>query len=113
MTEREKKLVEKICKNVNSPLKPQIETMVQVVLSLQKQLEDNYDNYLSQPLSISVTVGTGETINRANPFVQEYRALFKDYLAAIKQLKEIIDDVSVVEELDALSSVKERFKIAK
>jgi len=113
MTESEKKLVEKICKNVNSPLKPQIETMVQVVLSLQKQLEDNYDKYLSQPLSISVTVGTGETINRANPFVQEYRALFKDYLAAIKQLKEIIDDVSVVEELDALSSVKERFKIAK
>ena len=113
MTEKEKKFVEKVCKNVESPLRPQIETIVQVVLSLQTQLEENYDEYLTQPLSISVTVGTGETINRTNPFCTEYRALFKDYINAVKQLKELIDDVAVEEEITALSSVKEKFKIAK
>jgi hypothetical protein len=113
MTEKEKKFVEKVCKNIDSPLRPQIETIVQVVLSLQTQLEENYNEYLTQPLSISVTVGTGETISRANPFCAEYRALFKDYIAAVKQLKELIADVAVEEELTALASVKERFKIAK
>lgn len=106
-------LVQKICKNVNSPLRPQIETMTKIVLSLQKQLDDNYARYLTEPLSLSVTVGTGETINRANPFCAEYRALFKDYVNSLKQLKELIDDVSVEEELNSLASIKDRFKIAK
>ena len=113
MTQQENELVKKICKNINSPLKPQIETLASVVISLQKTLEDNYDEFLEQPLSISVTVGTGELVNRSNPLVQEYRAVFKDYINAVKQLKEIIDDVGVEEELNALASAKERFKIAK
>src|SRR5574344_893229 len=99
MTSKEKNLVDKICKNVSSPLKPQIETVVASVLAMQTQLEDSHDDYLTQPLSIQVPVGTGETVNRANPFVSEYRALFKDYVAALKSLKELIDDASVEEEI--------------
>ena len=113
MTNKEKNIVNKICKNVNSPLKPQIETVVASVLAMQTQLEDNHDEYLTQPLSIQVTVGTGETINRANPFVAEYRALFKDYAAALKSLKELIDDVSVEEEINTLSSIKDKIRIVK
>ena len=113
MTNKEKALVSKICKNVNSPLKPQIETVVASVLAMQTQLEDNHDDYLTQPLSIQVTVGTGETINRANPFVAEYRALFKDYVAALKSLKDLMAAETVVADLTALSKVKEKFKIAK
>lgn len=113
LTDLENDLVQKICKNVNSPLRPQIETMTRVVLSLQKQLDENYDKYLNQPLSLEVTVGTGEVINRANPFVQEYRALFKDYVNSLKQLKELIDDVSIEEEINSLASIKDRLKIAK
>lgn len=113
MTDTEKKLVEKICKNVNSPLKKQIETIAAVTLSLQKQLEDNYADYLTQPLSISVVVGTGETVKRANPYVQEYRALFRDYISSVKQLAELIDDANAEEEINALVSIKDKFKIAK
>lgn len=113
MTAKEKNLVDKICKNVDSPLKSQIETVVVSVLAMQIQLEENHDKFLKQPLSISVTVGTGEIINRANPFVSEYRALFKDYVAALKSLKELIAAEGVVADLSALTKVKEKFKIAK
>lgn len=113
LNDLEKELVTKICKNVNSSLKPQLETMTRVVLSLQRQLEENYPRYLSEPLSLNVVVGTGETINRANPFCIEFRALFKDYVNSLKQLKELIDDVSIEEEINSLTSIKDRFKIAK
>lgn len=113
MTVKEKNLVDKICKNVNSPLKPQIETVVASVLAMQTQLEENHDEFLTQPLSISVTVGTGETINRVNPFVQEYRTLFKDYMNALVQLTKLIDDASVEEEINALSSIKDKIRLVK
>lgn len=113
MTVKEKNLVDKICKNVNSPLRSQIETVVESVLAMQTQLEDNHDEFLTQPLSIQVTVGTGETINRANPFVQEYRTLFKDYMNALVQLTKLIDDAGVEEEINALSSIKDKIRLVK
>jgi len=113
MIAKEKNLVDKICKNVNSPLRSQIETVVESVLAMQTQLEDNHDEFLTQPLSIQVTVGTGEIINRANPFVQEYRTLFKDYMNALVQLTKLIDDVSVEEEINTLSSIKEKIRLVK
>lgn len=110
---KEEELVAKICKNIDSPLKAQIETMVKTIFALQKKLEENYDEYLTQPISLNVTVGTGETVSRANQFVIEYRNIYKDYCRSLKELKELIDEVSIEEELNALSSIKERFKLVK
>lgn len=113
MTKEEKELVEKICKNVNSPLRPQIETVVKTILALQKKLEEHYDEYLEQPMSVVVTVGTGETVHRTNPFCAEYRSTLKDYIFTIQQLNKLVDDVSVEEEINALSSIKDKIRLVK
>ena len=113
MTKEEKILVEKICKNVQSEFRSQVETAVHTMLSLQKKLEDSYDEYSQQPLSLTMTLGTGEPVTRPNPFVSEYRALFKDYMNAIINLKNLIEDVSVEEEINTLANIKEKIHLVK
>lgn len=113
MTKKEEQLVTKICQNADSVLRPQIETVAKSVLAMQTQLEENYNEYITQPLSIEVVKGDGEIISRANPYVQEYRALLKDYTSAIKQLQELTNGVKVEQEMNALVNMKEKFKIAK
>ncbi len=113
MTNDERELVEKICSNVNSPLRPQIETVVATTLALQKKLDDNYDEYLNQPMSLTVTVNTGEVIRRANPFVSEYRSTFKDYANALRDLKKLCEDVGIEEEISSLAKMKEKLNIGK
>lgn len=113
MNNEEREFVEKICKNVDSKLRSQVETVVQTVLVLQKKLDDNYEEYLDAPLSLNMTLGNGESTTRANPFVQEYRTLFKDYMNALVQLTKLIDDVSVEEEINTLSSIKEKIRLVK
>lgn len=113
MAKKKINITESICKNVKSPLKLQIETMTNSLLALQKKLDDNYDEYLEQPLSTTTVVNTGSAVRRPNPFVQEYRATYRDYIAALKALKEITSESGNIQDIDTLVNAKERFKIAK
>lgn len=113
MTKKEEQLVAQICGKVNSPLKSQIETVARSVITLQAKLEENSERYMNEPLSVQIVKGDGEIIDRTNPFVQEYRSMLKDYMAAIKQLQELTNAVGVEKELNALVDMKEKFKIAK
>ena len=61
------KQAEKMCESVSEELKPQAIVLAQ-----------------------EVTVGTGETILRANPIVQEYRATVREYAQALEKLNSLI-----------------------
>ena len=47
------------------------------------------DKFESAELTYDAEMGDGRTITRANPFVQEYRALVKDFGVALKTYSEI------------------------
>ena len=55
-------------------------------------------------------MGDGRLVERANPIVQEYRALVRDYASAIKSYKDITNREEDVE-VDQLGDLRSRFKV--
>ena len=88
------------------------ETLMRTILSLQKKLEANEKDFIEQPLMIAVEVGDGRIVPRANPFVQEYRAMVRDFAAALKAYKEITGDKDSAQ-VSSLDSIRSKFKVAK
>ena len=90
------KQAEKMCESVSEELKPQAIVLAEAVLTLQKKIKKQTPVYNKQPLAQEVTVGTGETILRANPIVQEYRATVREYAQALEKLNALIKKSSDV-----------------
>ena len=88
------------------------ETLMMTILSLQKKLEDNEERFLREPLMVWVETGDGRDVPRANPFVQEYRAMIRDFAAAIKAYKEITGEKDSAQ-VSSLESIRSKFKVAK
>ena len=84
------KQAEKMCESVSEELKPQALVLAESILALQKKIEDQTPIYDTQPLAQWVTVGTGETIMRSNPIVQEYRATVREYAQALTKFNALI-----------------------
>lgn len=66
-----------------------IKTLTEAAIAMQEKIEQTTPLLEVMSLHQSVTVGTGETVMRANPQIQEYRALIRDYTQTIKSLKEL------------------------
>ena len=88
------------------------ETLMMTILSLKKKLEDNEKRFQEEPLMVWVETVDGRDVPRANPFVQEYRAMIRDFAAAIKAYKEITGEKDSVQ-ISSLESLRSRFKVTK
>jgi len=88
------------------------DTLMKAILSMQKKLEDNEKRFLEEPLRVWVENANGIDVPKPNPFVQEYRALVRDFSAAIKAYKEITAETESAE-VSSLDSIRARFKVAK
>ena len=104
---------EKICANVDADIKPQVETLAKAVLAMQAKIDQQIPIYEQMPLAQQVTVGTGEKMLRQNPAVQEFRATVRDYSQALNNLKTIVDHNEEPVEIDDITDVKRKFKLAK
>ena len=101
MNARQKKLYQK------SP-----EALLEAILSMQKKLADNKELFADAPLSVEAEMGDGRYIQRANPDVQEYRALVRDFSSALKAYKDIVGKMDAPE-VDSLGDIRARFRVAK
>ena len=88
------------------------ETLMKAILSLQKKLEDNEARFLQEPLRLWVENANGIDVPKPNPFVQEYRAMIRDFSAALKAYKEITGEKDEPE-ISSLENIRSRFKVAK
>ena len=88
------------------------ETLMRAILSLQKKLIDNEELFQEAPLSVEVEMNDGRLVPRANPDVQEYRAMVRDFAAALKTYKDITGEQDTPE-VSSLDSIRSRFRIAK
>ena len=102
---------EKMCKGISPALRPQALTLAQSLLTLQKKIEQQSPTYETEPFVQLVTVGTGETIMRSNPFVQEFRATVREYASTLKTFKELVDAKSKSAENSPLDNLKSRYNI--
>ena len=92
--------------------KQNIETLKLAILAMRQKIIDNENKFADAPLTIEVEMGDGRNVQRANPMVQEYRALVKDYSSALKTYEDLTGehDVPEVKNLEAL---RNKFKVAK
>ena len=88
------------------------ETLMKAILSMQEKLIKNEKDFIEAPLMVEVEMGDGRNVPRANPFVQEYRAMIRDFAAAIKAYKEITGEKDSAQ-VSSLESIRSKFKVAK
>lgn len=113
MKEKENKQASDIVKNVNGQLKPQALTLARAVLAMQAKIEQQIPEYENMALAQQVTVGTGETVLRQNPAIQEFRATVRDYSQALNNLTNMIKDAPQEAKTSDLSSIRNMIKVAK
>ena len=94
------------------PYKKASETLQKAILSMQRKITKNKTDFLNAPLTIEAEMGDGRTIERANPFVQEYRALVRDYASAMRAYKDITGTKGG-SETSQLDDIRAKFKVAK
>ena len=104
---------ETICGSVSPDIREQAVTLANAVLTMQKKIEQQIPIYEQMPLAQQVKVGTGETMLRANPATQEFRATVRDYAQALNSLNDILENKKQPAEVSNLDDFRKRFNIAK
>lgn len=102
---------EELCKDVDSSIRPQVVTLANAVLSMQKKIEKHSPELAEMPLTQEVVVNTGETVIRANPAIGEFRALVRDYTTALKSLRDIVGEQGQGDNGSSLDSLRNKFKV--
>jgi hypothetical protein len=104
---------ERICANVSADVKPQAITLANAVLAMQNKIEQQIPEYEQMPLAQHVTLGTGETMLRQNPAVQEFRATVRDYSQALNNLQNILENHKTSPKVTSLNDMRNKLKAAK
>ena len=86
------------------------ETLKKAILEMQEKIISEEGRLINEPLMLEVEKGDGNTVNRANPYVQEYRALVKDYGAALRTYNELYGSEEA-EPDDKLADIRSRLKV--
>lgn len=94
-------------------IQKKVKTLEEAVAAMQLKIEQQIPVYKDEPLSQQVKVGTGETIIRANPTVQEFRATVRDYASALNSLKAMLTDNQDIKRITPLADMRQKMKIAK
>ena len=105
--------IEKICANVSADIRPQAITLANAVLAMQNKIEQQIPLYEEMPLAQQVTVGTGETMLRQNPAVQEFRATVRDYSQSLSNLYDILENHKKPTTVTSLSDMRNKLKAVK
>jgi len=88
------------------------ETLKKSILTMQRKIQDSEEEIREAPLTIEAEMGDGRYVTRANPALQEYRALVRDFASALRAYKEITGEKETAE-VNRLESLRSRFKVAK
>ena len=100
-----------MCQGVDPKIRSQVITLANSVLTLQNKIIQQTPAYEKAPLFQEVTVNTGETVLRANPLVQEFRATVRDYDQALKSLNELLNTQKGASEESPLDALKNKVRI--
>ena len=88
------------------------ETLKQALFTIREKIIKHEDEFLEAPLSIEAEMGDGRYVERANPLVQEYRALIRDFASGMKAYRDLTSDEEHAE-VTSLDDIRARFRVAK
>lgn len=106
-----KSKAEQICASVPDNIRDQTVTLANAVLTIQEKIEQQIPIYKNMPLAQQVKVGTGETMLRANPATQEFRATVRDYAAALNSLNAVLENHGEQETASSIEDLRAKFKV--
>ena len=106
--------VNNICKDLDSPIKEQIETLTKAIIVLQEKLENNLEDYINEPLYQEIVDREGNEKKISNPFVAEFRATLKEYANDLEQLKKLLEiKTEENEEINELDTIINKIRVVK
>lgn len=94
-------------------LDEQLKTLNEIESAMRKKVEEQLPIFDKLPCAQQVTSTQGEPVLKANPAIQEIRALFRDYCAIVKALKDIYEVKPSKAEITTINAIRDRLKIAK
>ena len=94
-------------------LSEQIEELAKIEQAMREKVEEQIPIFQSMDVAQVVTSTQGERVTKANPAMQEMRALFRDYATIVKMQKEIVGGQTEQAEVTSLESMRAKFKVAK
>lgn len=104
----------KICKDLDSPIKEQIETLTKTVIVLQEKLENNLEEYINEPLYQEIVDREGNEKKISNPFVAEFRATLKEYTNDLTILSKLLEvKIEDNKELNELDNIIQKIRVVK
>lgn len=86
------------------------ETLLRSILVMQEKILKLEKEFKEAPMTAWVEMGDGRFVERPNPFVQEYRALVKDFSQAVKIYKELAGD-KAEQTVNNLEAIRAKFKV--
>ena len=88
-----------------------MQTLDKAIEAMRNKIEEQIEVFKSAPLSQSVATVSGESMQRQNPDVSEFRALVKDYGQAIRTYNELSKDDRKDEGINNLDAIRSKFKV--
>lgn len=94
-------------------MKKQADTIGKIEEAMRLQIEKQIPVFEELEAAQLMKTTQGETVLKANPAMQEIRALFKDYCYVAKVQQELIGDNADPEKVKSINDFRAKYKIAK
>ena len=94
-------------------MKKQADTIGKIEEAMRLQIEKQIPVFEELEAAQMMKTTQGETVLKANPAMQEIRALFKDYCYVAKVQQELAGDNADPEKVKSINDFRAKYKIAK
>lgn len=101
---------EKLC---TGDSKSQLQTLANALVAMQDKIEQQITFFKSMPLSQEVETNIGGTVLKANPEIQEFRAIVRDYTANLSAFQKMVSENTQPTQISEMAELRKKFKIAK
>ena len=92
----------------------QLEELSRIEVAMREKVEEQIPHFRNMSVVQLVTSTQGEKVLKANPAMQEIRALFRDYAAIVKMQSDLLEGGQAAQsDSVSLEDMRARFKIAK
>lgn len=99
--------------NVDKSIEKQYGTVCAIEQAMRKKVEEQLPIFEDMQAAQPVTTTQGEKVLKANPAMQELRALFRDYAAIVKFQQDIAKNNPAPVEVSSLEDFRSKLKAAK
>ena len=99
--------------NVDKSIKKQYDTVCAIEKAMREKVEEQIPAFKYMQVAQEATTTQGERVLKANPAMQEIRALFRDYATIVKVQQDIAKNNPAPVEVSSLEDFRSRLKAAK